>query len=92
MVSHWVVVKPAGKSLFDYKVSDTFIEGRSGQPLLDACRALKHAGEPLAARVTMIHSERYYSGQWSDWALRTTVGGGAALDADDHGFRQYRHD
>lgn len=48
------------------------VEGRSSQPLLDACLALKRMGEDEAAIVALFRPGR------SDWDLRTTVGHGAS--------------
>lgn len=56
-----------------YSVVGRAVEGRSRQPLLDACRALKRMGEPSDPRVGL------FWGGSAIWSLRTTVGAGAAL-------------
>lgn len=58
--------------------------GRSSEPLLDACRALKRMGEPLTQEVRL-----FWPGG-SDWALRTTIGVGAGLTCGRAGFQKHR--
>jgi hypothetical protein len=76
---------------WEWRVTSTggAVEGRSHQPLLDACRALERMGEPPARLAAM-----YWPGQ-SDWALRCSIGWGARLTAADPPsegmrFRTYR--
>jgi hypothetical protein len=47
------------------------VDGRSRQPLLDACRAYERAGEDALTSVGL-----FWPGE-SDWALRCSVGWGA---------------
>lgn len=66
------------------------VGGRSRQPLLDACRALKRMGQDPATQIGL-----FWPGQ-PDWALRTTIGVGADLTVSEpasgkgFGFRPYR--
>jgi hypothetical protein len=46
--------------------------GRSREPLLDACRALKSLGEPVDQLVGLFQPGR------TDWDLRATIGYGAS--------------
>jgi hypothetical protein len=73
-----VRAKPAGKGQFDYSVSGHAVQGRSHQPLLDACRQLKRMGADPAALVAVFHGEAT-----DQWAIRTTVGKGAQLAVAD---------
>lgn len=72
-------VGPAG--LCDWWVAGHSVEGRSHQPLLDACRALKRMGEPAAAEVGLFREGR------SGWDLRTTIGYGASLSVREDNSR-----
>jgi len=80
-----VVITPTGKSLFDYHVPGTPVQGRSGQPLLDACRQLKQMGAPLRAKAALYHSDVPGS-----WTVRCTIEKGAKLDVDDGRFVPHR--
>jgi len=57
----------------------TEIIGRSREPLLDACRALKTMGEPASRFVALFRPGR------TDWDLRTTVGYGASKTVVESG-------
>jgi hypothetical protein len=64
------------------------VEGRSREPLLDACRELKRMGvEPLT------YAGLFWPGR-PDWALRTRIGTGADLTTEDgptgSRFRRFR--
>jgi hypothetical protein len=70
-MTYRVIIKPAGKGQFEYRVLGTLVQGRSHQPLLDACRQLKQMGaDPLALAAL------YHDGS-DQWTVRTTVGKGA---------------
>jgi hypothetical protein len=74
-----VVIKPSsigGK--FDWHTDAPFAAGgRSHQPLLDACRALKRMGAAPGSRVGLFREGS------TVWDLRTTVRVGAELSVQD---------
>jgi hypothetical protein len=76
-MTYRVIIKPAGKGHFEYRVDGTLVQGRSSQPLLDACRQLKSMGADPAAFVALYH------GDSPVWTVRTTVGKGAELTVSD---------
>jgi hypothetical protein len=73
-----VMITPAGKGVFDYRVAESPVQGRSRQPLLDACRQLKSMGANPAAYCALFHGEGAHQ-----WTVRTTVGKGAELTVHD---------
>jgi hypothetical protein len=62
------------------------LEGRSHQPLLDACRRLKRAGAALMMEVGVFLPGR------EDWTLKTTVGYGATqiVHENNRSFTKYK--
>ena len=77
-IDYRVMIKPAGKGLYDYHVRQSPVQGRSHQPLLDACRQLKSMGADPAAYCALFHGERA-----DQWTVRTTIGKGAELMVSD---------
>ena len=60
-----------GRGLYAYRVEGSTVEGRSREPLLDACRRLKSLGVDMRTPISMFREGREV------WDLRTTVGYGA---------------
>jgi len=79
-----IVVKPVGKGIFAYYggMAGATVQGRSRQPLLDACRQLKRMGEPAGRLCAM-----YYLGA-SQPAARAIIGKAAELDVKHCRFRR----
>lgn len=68
-----IVTNKSQNGVFDYTVPSASLDGRSREPLLDACRRLKRMGEAPAREACLFY------GKSKEWALRTTVGYGAGL-------------
>jgi hypothetical protein len=62
------------------------VEGRSREPLLDACRTLKSLGVNLREKAGLFREGN------PDWDLRCSVGWGAAHTVDEahHGFHKWK--
>jgi hypothetical protein len=71
-------VKPG---IWAYHVEGYAVEGRSRQPLLDACRQVKAAGGEPSERIGL-----FWNGK-AEWALSCQVGVGAGLTVDESGPR-----
>jgi len=83
-----VIIKPFRKGLFDYYVESSPVQGRSHQPLLDACRQLKSMGAPITAKAALYHEKNPMT-----WTVRCTIGKGAELDVmDGHFAKRKRND
>jgi hypothetical protein len=74
-MTYRVMIKPAKKGQFEYRVIGSPVQGRSSQPLLDACRQLKQMGAPVTANAALFHENNP-----ATWTVRCTVGTGAKLD------------
>lgn len=70
-----------GKWRWRVEASSGPVEGRSREPLLDACRALKRTGEAVGTEIGLFRPGR------SDWDLRTTIGYGAGKTVYEGGGR-----
>ena len=84
-IDYRVMIKPAGKGLYDYHVWQSPVQGRSTQPLLDACRQLKQMGASPAAFAAL-----YYESAPDVWTVRCRIDKGAELDVGDGYFRDHR--
>jgi hypothetical protein len=64
------------------------VEGRSFQPLLDACRELKRMGVASTAEAALFREGA------TDWDLKTTIGYGASRTVDENrrAFARYKPD
>lgn len=60
-----------------WRVRGSPVEGRSNQPLLDACRVLKSMGERPDTEIRVFRPGR------TVWDLRTTIGHGANIKVLD---------
>lgn len=76
-MTYRVILGQTPNSIFPYRIEGLPIEGRSHQPLLDACRQLKSMGADPAEQCALFHGEE------QGWTLRTTVGVGAKLAVQD---------
>lgn len=72
-----VITGWARNGVFPYLVRGFAVEGRSRQPLLDACRTLKRMGADPTRPVGLFREGSMV------WDLRTTVGRGAGLTVYD---------
>lgn len=67
------ILGAAHNGTFPYRVEGWPVEGRSREPLLDACRELERMGVATRRQIGL-----FWPGT-EEWALRTTVGHGARL-------------
>jgi len=83
-----IVVKPVGdRGLFRYYGGGGFhapVDGRSRQPLFEACRKLKRMGADPNLKCAMYHHGS------KDWAVRITIGKGAGLMVVDSTYGKPR--